>query len=177
MKNHLVSVVRYETPFESVKRAVDLCHGRELFQKGARVFIKPNIVFWTMAVEFPKYGVITTSRTIHDMIVILKESGVDDITIIEGSVSLDPKKTDAQSAHAYQTLGYHELSKRYGVKTMNAFERPFRTVDLGEGVVLKMNADILDSDLVVDIPVMKTHAQTRVSLGIKNLKGYSGLLK
>ncbi|RLB20474.1 MAG: hypothetical protein DRG76_10960 [Deltaproteobacteria bacterium] len=31
--------------------------------------------------------------------------------------------------------------------------------------------DILSSDFVVDLPVLKTHNQTKVSLGIKNLKG------
>jgi hypothetical protein len=38
-------------------------------------------------------------------------------------------------------------------------------------VKLNINQDILASDFVIDLPVMKTHAQTVVSLGIKNLKG------
>jgi hypothetical protein len=42
---------------------------------------------------------------------------------------------------------------------------------MGGGVILEYNADILDCDFVVDVPVLKTHAQTMVSLGIKNLKG------
>jgi hypothetical protein len=44
-------------------------------------------------------------------------------------------------------------------------------VDLGDGVVVRFNSDILNSDFVVDLPVLKTHSQTIVSLGIKNLKG------
>ena len=44
-------------------------------------------------------------------------------------------------------------------------------VDLGDGVVLNFNTDIFNSDFVVDLPVMKAHNQTVVSLGIKNLKG------
>ena len=36
---------------------------------------------------------------------------------------------------------------------------------------LKFNSDILNADFVVDLPVMKAHNQTMVSLGIKNLKG------
>jgi hypothetical protein len=54
---------------------------------------------------------------------------------------------------------------------MNIFERPFKKVDFGDGVELRFNADALDSDFVVDLPVMKAHNQTVVSLGIKNLKG------
>ena len=33
------------------------------------------------------------------------------------------------------------------------------------------NRDFLESDFLVNIPVMKTHAQTVVSLGVKNVKG------
>ncbi len=36
---------------------------------------------------------------------------------------------------------------------------------------LMFNADILHSDFVIDLPTMKAHNQTIVSLGIKNLKG------
>ncbi len=50
-------------------------------------------------------------------------------------------------AHAFQTLGYDVLQKKYGVKYLNVFERPFEKVDLGDGVELKFNQDILHSDL------------------------------
>jgi hypothetical protein len=73
--------------------------------------------------------------------------------------------------HAFKSLGYAELEKRYGVKHINIWERPFEKVDLGDGVELKFNRDILDADFVVDLPVMKAHSMTVVSLGIKNLKG------
>ncbi|GAH08099.1 unnamed protein product, partial [marine sediment metagenome] len=32
-----------------------------------------------------------------------------------------------------------------------------------------MNADMLNSDFLIDVPVLKTHAQCVVSLGLKNL--------
>jgi uncharacterized protein (DUF362 family) len=170
LNKHVVSIVRYEKPGDSVARAVDLCDGLAGVKPGDRVFIKPNIVFWTKSVPFPKWGVITTTRVIEDVVRLLKDKGVDDLTIGEGIVTGDPRDTETP-AHAFETLGYNELKKRYGVKAINVFERPFRKVDLGDGVELSFNRDILDSDLVVDLPVMKTHAQTVVSLGIKNLKG------
>jgi uncharacterized protein (DUF362 family) len=170
MSKHLVSIVRYEKPLESVRRAVDLCRGLDHLPSGARVFIKPNIVFWTRAVNFPKWGVITTSRVVQDVVALLRERGIDDITIAEGSVTRDPKDVET-AAHSFESLGYNVLKKRYGVKTLNVFERPFEKVDLGAGVVLGYNADILNSDFVVNVPVLKTHAQAVVTLGIKNLKG------
>ena len=166
----IVSIVRYEKPMESVRKAVELSKGLENLSPNAKVFIKPNIVFWTKAVQFPKWGVITTSRVMEDMVMLLKEQGIDDIVIGEGTVTFNPKDKET-SAHAFETLGYKILKKQYGVKYINVFERPFETVDLGEGITLSFNTDLLHSDFVVNIPVLKTHAQTLVSLGIKNIKG------
>jgi uncharacterized protein (DUF362 family)/Ni,Fe-hydrogenase III small subunit len=170
VNKHLVSIVRYEKPLESVAKAVALSHGLDSLPSQTKVFIKPNIVFWTKAVPFPKWGVVTTSRVVEDMVVLLKERGIDDITIGEGTVIAKPKDLETP-AHAFKTLGYDVLEKRYGVKYFNTFERPFVKVDAGEGITLNFNRDILESDFVVNLPVLKTHSQTVVSLGIKNLKG------
>ncbi len=170
MKHSIVSVVKYEKSFESAAKAVELCGGIERIKKGSKVFIKPNIVFWTKEVVFPKWGVITTSRIVEDMIILLKNNGVDDITIGEGVMTRSPKDR-ATPAHAFEYLGYDRLQKRYGVKFINIMERPFCPVDLGGDVVLNFNQDVMESDFIIDLPALKAHNQTMVSLGIKNLKG------
>lgn len=169
MGKSLVSIVRYEEPLESVRKAVGLCGGLDHLPARAKVFIKPNIVFWTRKVDFPKWGVITTSRLVEDMVVLLKVRGIDDISIGEGIV-VRPEDKETP-AHAFESLGYNVLKKRYGVKVINIFDRKFKKVNLGDGDTLNFNEDILQSDFVVDIPVLKTHAQAVVTLGIKNLKG------
>jgi len=170
MNKNLVSIVKYEKPLDSVRKAVELSHGLDHLPSQSKVFIKPNIVFWTRAANFPKYGVITTSRVVQDMVVLLKERGIDDISISDGTVLRNPKDMETQM-HAFENLGYGELKKRYGVNYINIWQRPFEEVDLGDEVVVKFNTDILNADFVVDLPVLKTHSMTVVSLGIKNLKG------
>ena len=170
MRKRIVSIVRYEKPLESVRRAVDLSHGLDHLPSKANVFIKPNIVFWTRTTPFPKWGVVTTSRVVEDMVILLKERGIDEITILEGIATYDPRDFEAP-AYAFESLGYNILKRRYGVKVLNVFERPFKKIDLGADVVLNFNEDILQGDFVVDLPVLKTHSQAVVSLGIKNLKG------
>jgi len=170
MNKHLVSIVPYEKPLESARKAVELSQGLAQLPSKARVFIKPNIVFWTKSVPFPKWGVITTSRVVEDMIVLLKERGIDDITIAEGTVTLNPKDYETP-AHAFEMLGYGTLKKKYGVNYINVFEHKFKKVDLGDGVEIAFSRDVLESDFVVNLPVLKAHNQTVVSLGIKNLKG------
>jgi uncharacterized protein (DUF362 family) len=169
MERQIVSIVTYEKPFESVKKAVDLCNGLAHLPPKARVFIKPNIVWWTTEGVFPKWGSLTTSRVVEDIVVILKEHGIDDIIIGEGMV-VDPKDIETPAA-AFESLGYNALVKRYGIQCINIHDRPFQTVDLGSGNEIKFNKDMLESDFLVDIPVLKTHTQTVVSLRIKNLKG------
>jgi uncharacterized protein (DUF362 family) len=166
----IVAIVRYEKPLESIRRAVDLSRGLDHLPTKAHVFIKPNIVFCTRTIPFPKWGVVTTSRVVEDIVILLKERGIDEITLAEGMTTFDPKDRETP-AHAFESLGYPVLRKRYGVKILNIFERAFKKIDLGAGVVLNFNEDFLQSDFVVNLPVLKTHAQTVVSLGIKNLKG------
>jgi len=165
-----VAVVRFQEDAGSVRQAVHSCSGLLRLPARARVFIKPNIVFWTRAVTFPKWGVITTTRVVEDMIILLKECGIDDITIGEGTVTMSPGDTHTP-AHAFENLGYGLLKRRYGIRCINVFERTFVPVDFGDGFKLNFNVDAVESDFIVNLPVMKCHNQTIVSLGIKNLKG------
>ncbi len=165
-----VAVVKYEKPLDSVRKVVELSAGLAGASSGSKVFIKPNIVFWTKTTLFPKWGVVTTSRVIHDMVLLLKERGIDDITIGEGTVVFDPKDT-ATAEDAFKKLGYDHLRDKFGVKRINVLKGDFKKIDLGDGIQLAFSTEYLNSDFLVNIPVMKTHAQTVVSLGIKNIKG------
>lgn len=174
MSDYKVSLVKYKEPHKSVRKAVELINGLSDLKKDDKVFIKPNIVYWNRHCDFPKWGVLTTSRLIEDVLILLKERNVEDITIGEGVITEDP--TDKETPRdAFEKLGYNTLKEKYGVKVYNIFERDFRKVDLGYGVSARMNADALDSDYLIDLPVLKTHAQCKVSLGIKNLKGLNAI--
>ena len=47
-----VAIVLYEKPLESVRKVVDLSHGLDNLPSNAKVFIKPNIVFWSRTTRF-----------------------------------------------------------------------------------------------------------------------------
>jgi len=170
MSKSKVSIVKYEKPLESVRKLVELVNLFDETPKDAKVFIKPNIVYWNRFTNFPKWGVITSSRIIEDVVVLLKERGIDDISIGEGIVTADIKDTET-AADAFEKLGYNLLKERYGVKLINTFEHPFEKIDLGTGFKTKFSSDALAADVVISIPVLKTHSQAVVTLGFKNLKG------
>ncbi|MFX1275973.1 MAG: DUF362 domain-containing protein [Promethearchaeota archaeon] len=170
MSNSIVSIVKYEEPLESVRKAIELAKGFEHLKPDMKVFIKPNIVYWNRHCIFPMWEVLTTSRVVEDVVTLLKEKGVNDITVGEGIVTENPKDKETP-ADAFEKLGYNALIKKHGIKVYNTFDRPFEKINLTEDLTVKMNADMLNSDFLIDLPALKTHAQCVVSLGIKNLKG------
>jgi uncharacterized protein (DUF362 family) len=52
----------------------------------------------------------------------------------------------------------------YGINYINLWDHPFQKKDIGDGISLNYSVEILESDFVVNLPVMKTHNQTIVSL-------------
>ncbi len=170
MSKSLVSIVKYEKPFESVRKVVELVKGLDDLPAKAKVFIKPNIVYWNRHCTIPKWGVLTTSRVVEDIVALLKEKGIDDITIGEGIVTEDINDKET-APDAWERLGYNALKEKYGVKVYNLFDRDYEKIDLNTGFTVSFSADALNSDFLIDLPTLKTHAQAVVSMGIKNLKG------
>ncbi len=170
MNNIKVAIHKFKKNNETVNKAVKSVNAFEHLPLNAKVVIKPNIVVW-LDTPYPKWGVITTSTIMEEIVILLKEYGVNDITIAEGSLQMDPMQKHI-GQKSFADLGYHKLKKRYGVKLVDVWERPFEKVKIAEGLSLKLSTDLLASDFLVNVPVLKTHAQVQVSLGIKNLKGF-----
>ena len=165
MSKSIVSVVKYEEPLESVRKVIEQSKLFEGVPKDSKIFIKPNIVFWSSS-PHPKWGVITTSRVMEDVVVLLNENGIKDITIGEGF------GTPEAAEDAFKKLGYNTLKERYGVKLINTMEGPFEKIDMGCEFLVNFSSHPLKADYIISLPVLKTHSQAHVSLGLKNLKGF-----
>ena len=172
MKKPVVSVYPYEASPDTLARAIEEAKGFEGLKKNHRVLIKPNLVGWDPKFPIAPYGVYTTSRLVEDMVMLLREYGVTDITIGEGSAPRGDKKGDPLRGTRliFSALGYPYLEKKYGVKLVDFFEHPFKAVRF-EDVSLNMCEAVLETDVLINMPVLKTHNQAKLSLGLKNLKG------
>jgi uncharacterized protein (DUF362 family) len=165
-----VAICKYERGQDVVKQAVEKADAFADLPKNAKVIIKPNIVVWLDA-PYPKYGVVTTSAVVEETVELLRAYGIDDIAIAEGSLQVDPQGQHI-GAKSFEGLGYNKLKRRYGVKLWDVWERPFQKVEVAAGIRLRVNEDLMTADYLVNLPVLKTHAQVKVSLGLKNLKGF-----
>lgn len=162
-----VAVVKYKERLESLKKAVELVGGLRGFSGDSKVVIKPNLVFWPEGTDFAKFGVLTTARLIEEMVILLKEHGVQRISLVEGPVG-------DTFWRAVSGMAFDLLADRYGVDLVNVFEGSFAKVTAGN-VTFSVSRTVLEADHLINMPVMKTHAETMVSLGIKNLKGVLSL--
>jgi uncharacterized protein (DUF362 family) len=161
-----VSVVKYDGSLDSIGRAIELCGGFEKLDRNHSVLIKPNITFsgW---MPIPPYGMVTTSRMIEGILRQLSEFGCRDITVGEGTVA---EVLGSHTRGGYRYTGIDRIARRYGARLVDLNDGPFESRKLGE-VKVKVAKAVLDSDFMINVPVLKTHRQTKISLGFKNLKG------
>ena len=90
MKQYQVAINRYRRKTKSLRKAIESSKIFGNLTGNEKVFLKPNIVYWFRIPDYPKYGVVTTSRIVEDTIILLKEIGITDITIGEGIVTYNP---------------------------------------------------------------------------------------
>jgi uncharacterized protein (DUF362 family) len=164
----VVALKRYERSPDSLRELIGLCDGFDRLKSDHRVFIKPNLVALDDRYPMSLYGVFSTTRLVHDMVLVLKEFGVNDITIGEGSAR--GKDFGVPTMGIFRILGYPLLEERYGVKLVDLFEGPFEEMSF-EDFTIEVSRPILETDFLINMPVLKTHNQARLSLGFKNLKG------
>ena len=138
---------------------------REMINPGARVVIKPNLTADTRLWED---GIVTNPHTVEGIIRYVQQAGPAEIVIAEASAcGLDTKK-------AFRTNGYEEVAARTGAKLVDLYDEEFVTVTVHNGMVadaIQVARRVLTADFLVNVPTMKTHVATGVSLCLKNLKG------
>lgn len=130
------------------------------FKSGMRVGIKPNLVVAKKAGE----GATTSPEVVEGVIRYVKDHGVDDIAIMEGSWVGDSTK------RAFKTCGYEELARKYGLPLYDLKDDDFvirRVADLD----IKICKRPLEVDYLINMPVLKAHCQTQMTCALKNLKG------
>ena len=80
-----------------------------------KVYIKPNLVEYLTTVEFPPYGIITTSVVLETLVRCFKDAGASEIVIAEAALSNPEFKCGTKET--FKALNYEALSKKYGVSS------------------------------------------------------------
>ena len=145
------------------KATVELLNASDIssyLRSSDRVAIKPNLVLASPASD----GATTHPEVVEGIILFLKDYGVSDISIMEGSWVGDCTK------RAYKRCGYENLSRRYGVPLIDLKDDTYQTLNF-EGQDISICDHALETDFLINVPVLKGHCQTRLTCCMKNLKG------
>ena len=113
---------------------------------------------------------VTTSTIVDGVIQLLLERGCKDISIGEGAIIGIFDELEPYTKRGFRGTGIEKIAKKYGIKLVDFNQGAFHELDLG-GVKVQVSKVALDTDFLINIPVLKTHFQAKVSLGFKNLKG------
>lgn len=160
-----LSAVRGENPTEMTRRAVAAVGGIEKYiSDGMDVIIKPNICTDYYSFE---YGATTNPEVIAVLISLSLGAGAKRVRVMD-----NPFGGTAQSA--YRKSGIEEAVIRAGgeMEVMNS--NKFRPNEIPDGIDIKewiFYQDILDADVVINVPIAKHHSITGLTLGCKNLMG------
>jgi uncharacterized protein (DUF362 family) len=122
--------------------------------------LKPNIVIPAK----PGSAIITHPAVVEAMINVLEKKGIKNIIIGEGpGVGADETK-------AFELSGYNKLAAKKNVKLINLNKAERVEIQWKYGTV-RLPKLVFESDLYINMPKMKTHGQTAVTLAMKNQKG------
>lgn len=130
---------------------------------GKAVLLKPNA---GRAVG-PRTGVTTHPEVVAAAIDFFTQRGAK-VRVGESPI------LGVRAKETFESTGIGRAAAERGVELVDLDARKAKTVAVPNGRVLsklRVCPDVLEADMVVSIPVMKTHMHTVVSLGLKNMKG------
>ena len=152
-------------PATMTRAAVDTLGGMTRFVKtGAKVVIKPNMSF----ASGPQSASNTHPAVVSEVAKMCAEAGASRISILD-NVLQNPQDCLSYSKIPEQCQTIPNASVRV-IKE----QRLFREVKVEKGVLIKsmgVASEVLDADVLIAVPVGKTHSVAGVSLSMKGMMG------
>ncbi len=154
----------------SVREAVgDSCDIGALC-RGRSVVLKPNVYCPAPA------PVTTDPRVVAALIRLAKDSGARKVTVAEGrSISTALFRKEGRSTRAcFAAVGMDIAARENGADIVYLEEDDFIDIANPEAVILKeasIPRTIHEAEVLINVPVLKSHSLALVTLGIKNLHG------
>jgi uncharacterized protein (DUF362 family) len=160
-----LAVARGADPGAITRAAVAALGGMARFVKpGAEVIVKPNICVDYRTFE---YGTTTNPEVVAALVQLCLAAGAQRVRVMDNPIS-------GSATTAYARSGIEDAVRAAGgqMEVMNPAK--FRTTPIPAGRDLRewpVYQDLLEADVVIDVPVAKHHNLARLTLAGKNLLG------
>jgi uncharacterized protein (DUF362 family) len=161
-----VAVAHGADPAAIVQAALAALGGIERFVKaGQDVIIKPNIC---VDYHTPEYAATTNPVVIAALVTLCLGAGAKRVRV------MDTPFAGISPASAYAATGIEAAVKEAGGEMEIMSPVKFAKFDIPQGKDIRsweIYRDVLETDVLIDVPIAKHHSLARVTLGAKNLLG------
>jgi uncharacterized protein (DUF362 family) len=148
-----------------VEAVIKALGGIEQFVKpGYDVIIKPNIGFGDYSYE---YAATTNPEVVAALTALCIGAGAKRVRVMD-----NPTATTAEQAYARSGIKEAVTAAGGQMETMSSLK--FRETAIPDGRDITswpVYKDVLDADVIIDVPIAKHHNLARLTLGMKNLMG------
>jgi len=158
-----VAIVKDPDIRRRTRKALEIIGGiDEIVDRGDRVFIKPNLVDASPL----ETGEVVQPETVEVLAQEALNAGASEVIIGDTQTYWKmPNETISR---------YEELAKNLGVKFLDLRKHPFVKVKVEDPVFfreVRLSKILLESDVFINVPTLKTHHQYGITVAIKNMYG------
>ena len=147
------------------RAGIDALGGMGRFvSKGQTVWIKPNIS-WDRR---PEQAATTNPDVVATLVTMCYQAGAKRVLLSDNPCN--------SAQRTFPRSGIQPAAEKAGAQVFFMDERKFRKMALN-GKVLKewpVYAEVVEADVLINVPIAKHHSLTTVTLGMKNLMGAVG---
>ncbi len=160
-----LAVARGEGPSDITQAAINALGGMGRFvNTGADVILKPNICVGYRSYE---YAATTNPEVVGTVTRLCREAGARRVRVMDSPFS-------GTAAGAYNQSGIEGAVKAAGGEMEIMSNIKYRDVAIPAGKAIKswpVYGEILDADVLINLPIAKHHGSAGLTLGMKNLLG------
>ncbi len=161
---HIARAETYEFPIADILQKQFEHFRQHVPVAGKKVVLKPNLV------EFSRGKVINTDpRFVDGVIEFFKREGAAEIVVAEGPGHW------RNVQYLVNASGLGDVLRKHGVRFVDInHDEPVKTLNLGRTTGLEylyLSRTVLDADVFVSLPKLKTHHWAGATLSLKNLFG------
>ena len=132
--------------------------------RGKRVLIKPNIGFKSV----PGAGVVTSPSVVREAVRWAGDAGAAEIVVGDSCIY------GVSAAEAFVSSGIAAVAREEGVRMVNLDEARAVKIPVARPFIvpeITISSVAAEAEVIISVPVMKTHMFTGATLSLKNMKG------
>jgi uncharacterized protein (DUF362 family) len=160
-----MAVVHGPDPAAITRAAVEAVGGMARFvSKGDDVIVKPNICVNYNTYE---YASTTNPTVVGTLVKMALEAGARRVRVMDTPYTSDPET-------AYRTSGIQDAVLEAGGEMEIMSRVKFADIEIPSGrdiISWPIYRDVVEADVLINVPIAKHHGSARLTLGAKNLMG------